>query len=441
VSDTASLAHPIQQAIMTTPQGLARGDWGLKRSLPLKSTTNTSTPLFRINAVDTREHITDYDSASDLTLTLRKVHELNMPVTDKHKTIESLSVFEDKIDNTDPDRANRADPSSTRWKFKGPWVAGMTQGDFEAYVSKELKKRKPEFMAFLREHRKQQLGGERRSAARTEGQDVSSIEDVDLTEQDMADFIKSLRQDYSLSSQMAALIGRFLDLPTLHVSGTGKFLAHYEAAEKPPPTTHPSAGLTYLRSNAFLDNHPLFGPLARHAPAEARILSSPLKGGFQKGHYGKIGVAGLVANPPQDGGRIRAVPASKELDEMYANNQKSAQIDEKGTTVGLSTPGGNRIWVEPTKLTVDSRGRAQLSTINPLRAAVHVKEGNVDVDLRNVGTRSPVGTVATHRDAFSQPLDMPRSRQSEDESEGSGANILRTLEETAPRGRATIRRY
>jgi len=446
VSDTASLPHPIQQAIMTTPQGLARGDWGLKRSLPLKSTTNTSTPLFRINAVDTREHITDYDSASDLTLTLRKVHELNMPVTDKHKTVESLSVFEDKIDNTDPDRANRADPSSTRWKFKGPWVAGMTQGDFEAYVSKELKKRKPEFMAFLREHRKQQLGSERRAAARTEGQDVSSVADAELTEQDMADFIKSLRQDYSLSSQMAALIGRFLDLPTLPYVSRSNVVAAYEAAEKPPPTTHPSAGLTYLRSNAFLDNHPLFGPLARHAPAEARILSSPIKGAFVKSHQGKIGVAGLVASPPQDGGRIRAVPASKELDEMYANNAKSAQIDERGTTIGLSTPGGNRIWVEPTKLTVDSRGRAQLTTMNPLRAAVHVKEGNVDVDLRNVGTRtiSPVGTVATHRDAFSQPLDRPRSRQpeeDEDDSQSSGVNILRTLEETSQRSRGAPRRY
>jgi len=369
-----------------------------------------------------------------------------MPVTDKHKTVESLSVFEDKIDNTDPDRANRADPSSTRWKFKGPWVAGMTQGDFEAYVSKELKKRKPEFMAFLREHRKQQLGSERRAAARTEGQDVSSVADAELTEQDMADFIKSLRQDYSLSSQMAALIGRFLDLPTLPYVSRSNVVAAYEAAEKPPPTTHPSAGLTYLRSNAFLDNHPLFGPLARHAPAEARILSSPIKGAFVKSHQGKIGVAGLVASPPQDGGRIRAVPASKELDEMYANNAKSAQIDERGTTIGLSTPGGNRIWVEPTKLTVDSRGRAQLTTMNPLRAAVHVKEGNVDVDLRNVGTRtiSPVGTVATHRDAFSQPLDRPRSRQpeeDEDDSQSSGVNILRTLEETSQRSRGAPRRY
>lgn len=107
LSDTASLPYPTQQAIATTPAALGRGDWGLKRPLPLKSTTKTSTPIYRINALDTREHITDFESASDLSLTLEKIQALHMPITTQaprtkiSRSEPTHSVFDSSADNTD----------------------------------------------------------------------------------------------------------------------------------------------------------------------------------------------------------------------------------------------------------------------------------------------------------------------------------------------------
>jgi len=183
------------------------------------------------------------------------------------------------MDNTDPeaklDVKPGEDDSTTRWKFKGPWVAGMTQGHFDAWVTKELKKRKPEFMAFLREHRIQQLKKERRKAAREAGTDVTAVESNELSERELADYLRTLRQDYNLASELAGLINAFLDLPSIPTAPgrRSNFLTQYEATEKPPPSTHPSAGLTYVRSDAFLNNHPIFGPQARQEPVEARILA------------------------------------------------------------------------------------------------------------------------------------------------------------------------
>src|SRR5690554_1357851 len=71
-SDSATLPHPTQLSISTPPSSLSKGDWGFKRNLPLRSTTKTSTPVIRISAVDTYEHITEFGSAADHTLTLRK---------------------------------------------------------------------------------------------------------------------------------------------------------------------------------------------------------------------------------------------------------------------------------------------------------------------------------------------------------------------------------
>jgi hypothetical protein len=460
MSDTATLPHPIQQAIVTTPSGLARGDWGLKRQLPLKSTTNTSTPLFRINAVDTREHITDYDSASDLTLTLNKVQELRLPVTDlaprgrKSREGARLSAFEPDMDNTDPEaklakqdwqrkvgkegaretvKDDEEGGPTTRWKFKGPWVAGMTQGDFDAWVTKELKKRKPEFMAFLREHRAQQLRNERLKAARENGTDVAAVEGSGLSEPELTDYLRKLRQDYNLASELAGLINTFLDLPSIP-SGPGKrtnFLSSYEATEKPPPSTHPSAGLTYVRSDAFLNNHPIFGPQARQDPVEARVLAGSRTQGFNTSFQGKVGVAGLVAQPPPDSGRIRSVPDSKELDEMRDGpDRRQATIDEKGTSIGLGTPGGNRIWVEPTTLSVDARGRTQLKTANPNHAAVNVKLGKTQVSDLDIRRETAVPFNIPAGNPMARRLDTPRRQ------EGASSGVGSILEALGDKPRA-----
>src|SRR5271167_5280501 len=80
-SDTATLPHPIHLSITTPQSSLARGDWGFKRPLPLRSTTKSSTPVIRVDAIDTFEHITEFASAADHSLSLQKWQEMGVPLS------------------------------------------------------------------------------------------------------------------------------------------------------------------------------------------------------------------------------------------------------------------------------------------------------------------------------------------------------------------------
>merc|ERR1711939_1164094 len=104
-SDTATTPYPLQAALETPTSSLNRGDWGLKRSLPVKTTTSSGTPTIRIQrGIDTPEHVADFESAADHVITLRKFQELNLRVTlpapkDK-KYNERTSAFSPEIDHT-----------------------------------------------------------------------------------------------------------------------------------------------------------------------------------------------------------------------------------------------------------------------------------------------------------------------------------------------------
>src|ERR1700710_2293162 len=80
-SDTATLPHPIHLSVITPQSSLARGDWGFKRPLPLRSTTKTSTPVIRIESIDTYEQVTEFGSAADHSLTIKKWEEMGVPIT------------------------------------------------------------------------------------------------------------------------------------------------------------------------------------------------------------------------------------------------------------------------------------------------------------------------------------------------------------------------
>ena len=104
-SDTATQPYPTLQAIATPASSHSRGDWGLKRPLPGKTTRGSSTPYIRISAQDTVEHITDFGSAADHTQTAAKWRELGVPVLAKQgrsgAKAAAMSVFEEGADNTE----------------------------------------------------------------------------------------------------------------------------------------------------------------------------------------------------------------------------------------------------------------------------------------------------------------------------------------------------
>ena len=340
-SDTATLPHPTHAAIETTESSLGRGDWGFKRPLPLKSTTRTSTPTIHIDNVDSIDHITDFSSAADHVITLRKWQELGTPlVMAEEKTgnvsvrqaRHPISVFESKYDNTFHDES---DPSKQRWKYKGPWLAGKTEGEFKQYVEKNVKTRRLDFKRFLRQRLAEERTIARRREATENGEDPEDSEPITVSEEDVEVYTKELRND---EYRLHKLVEEYLDLPR----GRGSATSSYD--KKGPPTTHPSAGLSYLRTGSHTYNHPLLGPQEEPAPIQARVVR-PQTIASTKYDRALIGVGGVVAE----------------------DDRLTFMRDSTGITgYEPDLPGGAKIYIRsPTRASVDPRGRINIHTRRP----------------------------------------------------------------------------
>lgn len=381
--DTETTPHPVQQAITTPSPSLSKGDWGLKRSLPLKSTARTSTPLVRINALDTYEHITDFESASDLTITLQKIQDLAIPIIFERPQIRSTersseparSVFEDSSDNTDPAVENGGEVK-TRWKYQGPWLPGMVEADFANYIGSELRNRQPEFLAYVRERIEQTRRTELRQKNRDAGRDVDETI-PDMTDAEFRERLLELRASWTLESPLSHMVCDFLDLP----AAKDIKLSHLQAYARNmvgPSKTHPSAGLSYLRTGSRVENHPLFGPQMERSPVATRVLR---KGGIGSSKIrDRLGVAGIV---------FSGLPANRfsvpsEFDTPATSELK--RKEEQSDTPGYSIKGGAKVWMRPTGATVDEDGRIDLLAEASQAPAVGVKVGqyNIARDSRNV---------------------------------------------------------
>ncbi|MCJ1375688.1 hypothetical protein MMC20_006925 [Loxospora ochrophaea] len=374
-SDTATLPYPTQAAIETTPSSLSRGDWGLKRPLPRHTRKKaTSSPAIRVNAVDSIDHVTDYQSATDHTLTLRKWQEMGIPITQRiaesnpifsrRQRSRALSVFESTVDNT----ATDGNPDKQRWKFSGPWLAGMSSGEFQAYIAHEIKRRRPEFHQFVRTRlhaqRSDALKTNAGSRAHEKGEEHTPP-NVTVTDDDFAAEIKSLRAD---SFRLNRLIWEFLDLPFAHTSISeeplrpNEALKHYVATDPSdssdlgPPRTHPSAGLSYLRTSAHIFNHPVLGPQAAKPPIPARILQPQTTFGTRGGKT-VFGVAGVVA-------------------EEYNPKDNDTRDKPRGWyRFAPDIPGGPKVWMLPQEARITPQGRIKLGVDVAQRGAVEIWEG------------------------------------------------------------------
>ncbi|KAK9639570.1 hypothetical protein V6Z98_000788 [Aspergillus fumigatus] len=356
-SNTATLPHPIRASIVTPASSLARGDWGLKRPLPAKSTSEKSSrPVIRLNVLDTFEHVTDFESAADHTVTLEKFQELHMPMSLPSKVNYATSMvprhqspFESVVDNTDTSKSLQ-EPGAKQFRHSGPWLAGQTEAEFNAYLNK-VRARKPELLQKLREHFITKRTAERRKQAQDNGEDLEALGPLNVTEEEFQRYIKSLRAD---PFSLGPVVFELLDLPSppavpsdrighKYYQSPGTKLSSAEYAVSGPPKTHPSAGLSYTRSHALIYNHPKFGPQAYQRPVQARILRP--KGRF-KGKTSKAiaGVGGI---------------AVEDLNAMT--------FIEQGSPAGLgyfdaSIPGGAKYWVTPIRASVDSDGRIALAS-------------------------------------------------------------------------------
>ena len=326
--------HPTHAAIETPPASLSRGDWGLKRPLPLRSTTSSSTPVMRVLEIDSIAHIVEFESASDHVQTLRKVQEMSVPVVSisSHESKEGYmynshhSPFEEDASKA----STRSRPSTRRtrgpprWRYDGPFVAGLEQGKFDAYLRKMVKTRRDEFLRYLWVKLL-----EKKRAAQTRKAQQEGLEPPDarsFTTQEFAAGLVQLRQE---GTELWRYIREFFDLSDEMLFSN---LSGFNVAG--PPATHPSAGLSYLRSSAVTPNHPVFGPTKSGAPIPGRALDERFDG--RRERFNTIGVGGITVRGHEG---------------LQSSMTGQTQANEYG---------GSRVWVNPLRASIESSGRVNL---------------------------------------------------------------------------------
>ncbi|KAL2267016.1 hypothetical protein VTJ83DRAFT_4293 [Remersonia thermophila] len=377
-SETATTAYPTHQVITTLPSARKQGDWGLKRPLPLKSTTRTTHPLLRIKAIDTVEQITDFSSGADHAITLRKFQELGLPVTSQRTAagdsaassvnkmyLPQKSAFEDELDVTDVPPEKRTENLEMRWKFSGPWLAGMPPGEFQRWLAREVRPKRAAFREFLRGKIASELNEAAATAALDKAEPAPApIDASSVTEDQVVDFLRRMRYD---KQPIYDLVGEFLDLaplkpPTLVQTGLPEqtpIKLEYKDVNSPyaehgPPVTHPSAGLSYLRTSMYMENHPLYGPQKEHAPVVARVLRPRQN---RLGTRAKLGVAGFV------------------VDSGHCGDAKANQKAESSMSIlNPDVVGGHKLWVQPRQAYVDSTGHVMLTVSDASQESVLVAQ-------------------------------------------------------------------
>ncbi|KAL6717095.1 hypothetical protein ACLMJK_005010 [Lecanora helva] len=361
-SDTATTPYPTHAAIETTQSSLSRGDWGLKRALPLKSTTKTSTPVIHIDNIDSIDHVTDFDSAADHVLTLRKWQDLDMPLSrpEKQKTASGAlphpkSVFDSQLDNTDiSDRQTQSGQAKERWKYKGPWLAGKTQGEFNDYVEKKIKRLKSDFTHYLGQHLLQKKAATLRQQAVDKGEDLGdrALSEIKVSEEEIDHYVRRLRDN---EQDLHQLVQQYLDLPREERKKERLSSRPSQYDEMGPPTTHPSAGLSYLRTGSHIYNHPELGPQDSKAPVQGRIIV-PQKTRDRMNAQALIGVAGVVG---------------KDHRKPFFNDESVQGLN----TFDPDIPGGGKIWTQPKRASIDSHGRIDLVVDRADKNALNVAMG------------------------------------------------------------------
>jgi len=362
-----------------------------------------------VESIDTYEHITEFGSAADHSLTVQKWQEMGVPLTtpsvkrvgtgamtsqlDFGRYEDSAmgsqkSVFEDDIDSTVPAQDGLKKDDDARWKFEGPWLAGLNEGDFITYVSKVVRRKKPEFQKFLREACAIAATQEIRASAREEGNTSEPIQASDITDEQLDSYVKYLRSN---NIQLNSLIRQFLGLPPSPNPTPADLLRSFNEdgittptikmsdmapttnspyAETGPPATHPSAGLAYSRTSSYLFNHPKFGPQKTKPPVQARVVMPKNAAGL---FAPLLGVGGFAVDVPYGN-------QSFKTNKKNMNNRGNSRIEEVPglTNIQPDVVGGSKVWVQPMSASIDPKGKVVLKVMAADEEAVAVKTDTTD---------------------------------------------------------------
>ena len=412
-SSTATLPYPVQATIETSEKALARGDWGLKRPLPLKSTTKTSAPCVNIDNIDSIDHITDFRSASAYARTLEKWQETDLSIStytsEVNRSLES--VFEPEIDSTA--RQQSGSTPNERWKFEGPWLGAQTDREFLTYFSRQVKGRRSEFRQYLRRNLPKEKRAQQRRQLREQGEaeeDALTLETATkpISGEQLEIEIKKLRAQ---PARLEAHVRRFLDLPSEQRDVSTNDVLQ-------PPSTHPSAGLSYQRSHSHTFNHPVHGPQVYKAPVRARVLLPQRDSRGKERRQAVLGVGGVVCN---DG----------EL--PFWNDSK----DNRVAKLDPDIPGGAKAWVSLRKAMVDPEGRIQLVTA---RADGNNLEPSSISETESYAKKTAKGAPSANGSNDSYGLEeLGQPRQSSRATPFKGRNqLLQTISDSLSGGKNTL---
>ncbi|KAF1922530.1 uncharacterized protein M421DRAFT_426824 [Didymella exigua CBS 183.55] len=324
--------------------------------------------------------------------------------------------------------------NTRRWKHDGPWLPGQSADDFSAYLAKEIAKRRREFNEHLVEFVKNEIYTTRQLAAARAG-DLAPMDEAEaqawqaarekewaaMTPDDVAAGIKALRKETALdplrSKLVTKLITPFLRLPPVRDKNS-RYQQHDSRRdydnyiidpERAPTSTHPSAGLGYLRTRAYLASHPILGPQASPAPVTSRVLQPRLTA-FSRDNYARLGVGGFVT-------------LDQHLGQTGSRADHHAVVRDV-ETIDITTPGGKKMPVNPLFAAVSNDGRVHLKVRRASGAEAAVARGalnDVTPPLEQAGQGIEFGSRRRGFKGFARP------------GEKSG---VRALDELGAAGRA-----
>ncbi|KAF2621354.1 hypothetical protein BU25DRAFT_379667 [Macroventuria anomochaeta] len=280
--------------------------------------------------------------------------------------------------------------NARRWKHDGPWLPGQSADEFMAYMSKEIGKRQARFNEYLIEFVKNEIYTTRQLAASTSGelppidpseaqawQAAREKERSSISQDDINAGIKALRKETAnnpLGSKLVTkLIMPFLRLPAIRF----KYKAYDQDAsnrdfdqyqfdqESAPLSTHPSAGLGYLKTKSYLATHPILGPQASPTPVPSRVIQARTLP-TTKEPYARLGVAGFVAND-----QYRATDNNSAGRGSF-NNVRDVE------TIDIDTPGGKKILVNPQFGSVSNDGRIHIKVKRSTGPEIAVARGELE---------------------------------------------------------------
>ncbi|KAH0289953.1 hypothetical protein M436DRAFT_70742 [Aureobasidium namibiae CBS 147.97] len=400
-SDTATQPYPTHQAISAPASSRHRGDWGLKRPLPDRAIPK-NTPHIRIKAIDTLEHITDFESAANHTQSLAKWQDMNIPLSLPPNARTSIvatnyktrpNAFIQDYDNTTlqphgseettftAERAlrerSRGDAVQARWKTQGPHLTSMTEEEFDRYLMNLVRQHKSEFRKFL-EAVKMDKKRKHQEALMRDHADPNTFElELQLRSRmdkgELDQWIKELRDDHhDLSSELSTLVREFFDLPAFPPAarqssalGLANEISVGTKTDAGPPSTHPSAGLSYLLTNAIVNNHPKYGPQSDREPVEARVLRTS-EGNRSRDTKANVGLGGFVTS---------IQPGTQPGQSRFKDTARAPKEAAPLHRLDLSLTGGNKVWLQPRSAYVDEEGRIRIDVGEASPQQVDIKMG------------------------------------------------------------------